>query len=280
MAVPYERASKKNFNFGLGFLLINSREIMNISFIPIKTKKILPPQEDIFPILAKELEGKIRENDVLLITSKILGIHQGNCLPIEGTDKDELIKKESDQYISRDLCPNKNAILTIKDNTLIPSAGIDESNSNGYFVMYPQNTQKLLAEIREFLCQKFSIKNLGIIATDSHSIPLRWGVMGVSIGFSGLKPFIEKAGTPDIFGRKLQFTRVNVVDSLASLGVVIMGEANEQTPLLIIRGANFAEFTNQDFYDDFIIAREDDMFAPILSVFDGQRPSGKGRKEV
>lgn len=253
---------------------------MNISFIPIKTKKILPPQEDIFPILAKELKGKLCENDVLLITSKILGIHQGNCLPIAGTDKDELIKKEADQCISRDLCPNKNAILTIKDNILIPSAGIDESNSNGYFVKYPQKTQQLLAEIREFLCQKFSIKNLGIIATDSHCVPLRWGMMGISIGFSGLKPFIEKSGTPDIFGRKLQFTKVNVVDSLSSLGVVMMGEADEQTPLLIIRGANFAEFTDQDFYDDFIVEREDDMFAPLLSVFNGHRPKGKGRKEI
>ena len=244
---------------------------MNISFIPIKTKKVMPPQEDIFPILAKELAGKIRENDILLITSKILGIHQGNCLPIAGNDKDELIKKEADQYISRDLCPNKNAILTIKDNTLIPSAGIDESNSNGYFVMFPRNTQKLLGEIREFLCQKFSLKNLGIIATDSHSVPLRWGVMGISIGFAGIEPFIEKAGTPDIFGRKLKFTRVNVVDSLATLGVVIMGEANEQTPLLIIRGANFAKFTEKDFYDDFIVKREDDMFAPILSVFNNPK---------
>ena len=92
---------------------LKSREIMNISFIPIKTKKVMPPQEDIFPILGKELAGKLRENDVLLITSKILGIHQGNCVKIAGNDKDELIKKEADQFISRDLCPNKNAILTI-----------------------------------------------------------------------------------------------------------------------------------------------------------------------
>ena len=244
---------------------------MKLEFIPIKTKKILPPQEDILPILKKELMGKLQENDILLITSKILGIHQGNCLKISEYDKDELIKKEANYYISRDLCPNKNAILTIKDNTLIPSAGIDESNSNGYFIKYPQNTQKLLGEIREILCQEFSLKNLGIIATDSHSIPLRWGVMGISIGFVGIKPFIEKVGTPDIFGRKLKFTRVNVVDSLSTLGVVMMGEADEQTPLLIIRGANFAEFTNRDFYNDFIVDHKDDMFAPILSIFHNQK---------
>jgi len=59
-----------------------------MQFIPIKTRAMLPPKDDIYPIFDKYLPP-LQNGDVLLITSKIVSIHQGMCLKISDVkDKD------------------------------------------------------------------------------------------------------------------------------------------------------------------------------------------------
>lgn len=240
-----------------------------MQFFPIKTRAILPPKDNIYSVFDKYLP-KLKNGDVLLITSKILAIHQGRCIQVKPGDreqKDRLIMKEAEKFISRRRVPGHYAILTIKNHTLIASSGIDESNSNGYYVLWPKNINSEAKKIWKYLRRKNKIKNLGIIITDSHTIPLRRGTMGVSIGFFGIKPVKDLRGHPDIFGKKLKISRTNTVDALAAAGVMLMGEANEQTPLLIIRGAKFLEFTNKNLYNDLIISENEDLYRPLLKAF-------------
>ncbi|MDR2416268.1 MAG: coenzyme F420-0:L-glutamate ligase [Candidatus Peribacteria bacterium] len=63
----------------------------------------------------------------------------------------------------------------------MPSAGIDESNANGYFILYPKDCLSFCKEVHQLLCKKFAIRNLGVIITDSTTRPLRWGVSGIAI---------------------------------------------------------------------------------------------------
>jgi len=227
----------------------------------------MPPQDDIYSVLEESLPP-LKENDVLVITSKVLAIHQGRCVKINETvSKDTLIEQEADYYISRDRVPYQAVILTIKENVLIPSSGIDESNANGYYILWPKNTNALVKEITLFFKKKHNLKNLAVIATDSHTTPLRWGVLGIAIGFYGLKPLYDYRGKTDIFGRTLTMTQKNVVDTLATLSVAIMGEGDEQTPIAIIRNAPFVEFTDEDTYDSFIIPKDKDIYKPLLDVF-------------
>jgi len=238
-----------------------------MQFIKIKTRKFLPPRDDLFKLTDNSLP-KLKEGDILFITSKILGIHQGRTLKIEKTsDKAQVIRQEADAYLSKHKVAGHNFILTIKDHTLIPSAGLDESNGNGYYILWPKNTQKLLKEIWVCLRKKYRIKNLGIVATDSHAIPLRWGTQGISIGFYGFKPLKDYRGKKDIFGRKLKYTQSNIVDSLSAAAVLFMGEGKEKTPMLIARGLNFVEFTQKDLYKTLVIDPKHDIYAPLLKPF-------------
>lgn len=248
---------------------------MNIECQPIKTRPILPPQDDIYPILEQCLPT-LNEKDVVCITSKILAIHQGRCIKIDQTiNKDELIKAEAEYYIDRAFVPHQRAILTLKEHTLIPSSGIDESNGNGYYILWPKDSFALAREIGLFLKQKYNLQNLAVIITDSHTTPLRWGVMGISTGFYGLEPLEDCRGEQDIFGRDLKITQKNVVDALSVLAVAVMGEGNEQTPLCLIRGAEFVKFTNKTDYTKFFIPIETDIYKPLLNMFSHQ---GNGAK--
>ncbi len=237
-----------------------------MKFLKVKTRKFLPPKDNIFSELDKQLP-KLKDGDVLLIASKILAIHQGRCVGVTKNKKSELIKKEADYSLPGNMVMGSEIILTIKDYTLIPSAGIDESNGNGYYILWPQNVNKLLKEIVVKLKKKYAIKNLAAIAVDSHTTPLRWGTQGISIGFYGLEPLKDYRGKKDIFNRKLKYTQSNIVDTLANLGSLIMGDGGEQVPVLVLRGADFVKFTKKDTYKKLVIDPKKDLYYPVLKIF-------------
>ncbi len=237
-----------------------------MKFVKVKTRALLPPKDDIFGVVDKYLP-KLKEGDVLLIASKILAIHQGRCVRIESIKKSALVKKEADFSLPGNMVAGAEIILTIKDYTLIPSAGIDESNGNDYYILWPKNTNRLCKDICDYLKRKHKIKRLAVVATDSHTTPLRWGTQGVSIGFFGLEPLYDYRGKNDIFGRKLKYTQSNIVDALSVTAVLLMGEGAEKTPMVICRGAEFVNFTTKHTHKKLVIEPKKDLYYPLLRQF-------------
>ena len=242
-----------------------------MKYIPIQTRAVLPPRDNIYPILDKFLP-RLREGDVLFITSKILAIHQGRCVKIQprwdSSQKEELIKREADRYAHTHLRSWKDLYLTIKEHTLIANAGIDESNANGYYVLWPRRPAVSAREIRTYLIKKYKLKELAVVVTDSHIVPMRHGTLGISIGFYGMEPLYDYRGKPDIFGRILRHTTKNVVDALTTMAVLIMGEGNERTPLVILRGAQkLVTFTHKNTYRGSFVNPKNDLYAPLWRTF-------------
>jgi F420-0:gamma-glutamyl ligase len=238
-----------------------------MQFIKVHTRTILPPKDDIYNVI-DEFMPPLKEGDVLLITSKVLAIHQGRCVKMgDSVDKDDLITKESEKYIPRHQCPNDAVILGIKQHTLLPSGGIDESNGDGYYILWPEKINELAKEICNYLKKKFQLKKIAVIITDSHCVPLRYGVVGISIGFYGLEPLKDYRGKKDIFGREIKMSTSNIVDALSTMGVLLMGEGDEKIPMVILRGADFVKFTNKDTYKDFVIPEQEDIYFPLLKIF-------------
>jgi len=234
-----------------------------MQILPIKTHKISPPQSDIFAVLDESLP-ELNEGDVLVITSMIASIHQGRCVPVEDVqDKEELIKSEADQVWKWPGMPEKIGMTRV-GNTLMPFAGVDESNANGYYVLTPKEPNKLAKEITEYLKNKHNITKLAVIIVDSTFWPMRSGNTSLSIGFYGLEAVTDYRGTKDIFGRELKLTQSNRVDSLAGIAGLYMGEGNEQTPIVILKGFDAVEFTDRETYKDLEYPLEQDFYAPLL----------------
>ncbi len=243
-----------------------SDAFMKMQFLPVKTRILNPPQDDIFDVL--ENMPSLNEGDVVFITSKILAIHQGRCIAMDDIEnKDALIFQEADSYIPRPGTQQHHVVLTIKDHTLIPSAGIDESNSNQHYVLWPENVRELLKEIHLFLCKKNNIENLGLVSTDSHTLPLRSGVVGISTGVYGFNPLRDYRGEKDLFDRKLQMSQSNIADALSAMAVLLMGEGNEGVPVVILRGYENIMFSTKDYSENFYIKRNEDLYDPILERF-------------
>lgn len=239
-----------------------------MQFIKVKTRTMMPPKDDLYAAMDAAMP-KLKEGDIVLVTSKVVSIHQGRCVPIESVpDKNRLIIKEAEAFIPVEKTSNPwGVILTIKQHTLIPTSGIDESNANGHYILWPRNINQTAREIAQYLKKKNGIKKLGVIITDSHTVPMRWGTIGVSIGFWGFNPLKDYRGTKDIFGRKLKFTQANIPDALSALAVMLMGEGNERVPIVIAHNVPGVKFSPRNFYRDFVIEPKLDLYAPLLKVF-------------
>ena len=241
----------------------------------IKTGKITIKKRNISEILDKYLP-KLKEKSVLAITSKIISICDGRVVKIGEVSKEKLIEKEAEYFLPSQ--KNKyNIVLTIKNNILIPTAGIDESNGNGYYILWPEHPQENANNIRKYLKKKFSLKNLGVIITDSRTTFGHLGTTGVALAYSGFSALNNYKGKPDIFGRKLKVTQVNVADALAVAAVFVMGEGSEQTPLAVIEDIPFIKFksrVSEREIKNFHVPIKDDIYAPLIK----SAPWQKGKK--
>lgn len=225
---------------------------------PIKTR-VFQEGENLLAFIVHYLK-KISEQSVVVVTSKIVALaEKRTAIANDPQAKEKIIRAES-----KFVMPTKYVWLTIKDGMLMANAGIDESNANGKFILLPKDSFKTARLLRKKLQQKYGVRKLGVLVTDSRTTPLRLGTTGVALGYAGFSGIKDYRGAPDIFGRKFKFSRVNVADSLATSAVLVMGEGKEQQPLSIIKKAPI-EFCNKINPRELRIDPQDDMYQPLFS---------------
>jgi len=245
--------------------------------LPIKTHKITTNDTDILAIVDRYVP-KLKENTVLAVTSKIVAICEGSVVKIGTIEKDELVRQEAEMYIPRE--ENKYGIfLTIKHGIMIASAGIDESNGNGFYVLWPRSPQETANRLREYLLKRDGLRHVGITITDSKIIPMRRGITGISLRHSGFAALNDYIGKPDIFGRHLHLTKANVADSLAATAVGVMGEGSEQTPLVLIENAPYVTFQDrnptEEELSEMLIPIKEDIYGSMLTQANWRKGGAK-----
>ncbi|MGH7204421.1 MAG: coenzyme F420-0:L-glutamate ligase [Candidatus Levyibacteriota bacterium] len=247
---------------------------------PYKTHKIRVA-DNLYTILDDYLPA-LKENSIVAITSKIISICQGDVTKRDGSvKKDDLVKKEADYYLEHvHETPYGKVFLTRKNGFLIFSAGIDDSNSADGFVLWPKNLQETTNKIWEYLRNKHSISNLGIVVTDSRLIPTRSGVVGFGLSWCGFRGLNNLVGTKDVFGKEIRMTQVNLVESLATSATAVMGEGAEQTPLAMITDTPFVHFQDrpptQEELDSMVWPIEKDMYGQLLTAVKWEK-GGSGK---
>jgi coenzyme F420-0:L-glutamate ligase len=228
--------SKKNYiqMFGIHTPIIKEGDdIVRILEISLEEAGVVPVEGDIF-VLAESAVGTAEKRVIELASiipgekSQLLGEKYG----IDPREM-ELVIKECDEIFGG--VPG--AVLTITKGVLAPNAGIDASNApEGRVVLLPEDPKKSSGYIRKRLEQRYSCR-LGVIIGDSRTQPLRLGCTGIALGVSGFLPVEDARGTRDIYGKPLMVTHKAVADNLVSAAELLMGEAGERIPCVLIRGS-------------------------------------------
>ncbi|OGZ69655.1 MAG: hypothetical protein A3D35_00305 [Candidatus Staskawiczbacteria bacterium RIFCSPHIGHO2_02_FULL_34_9] len=245
----------------------------------IKTRRLNPPKDDLISAIKQSIK-KVEENSIIAITSKVVSIWQGQCVSMKDCHKDDLVTQEADFYLPRKVVPGAWCMHTLKNNVFIPSAGIDESNANGYYILWPEKLDETAKKLWLWLKKEYKVKNVGIIITDSHTIPLRRGVLGISLAHYGFNPLKDYRDKKDLFGREFKMTQTNIADGLAAASVVLMGEGAESTPICIIKDIPWVKFTSKPMkykkpFSSFIIKTKEDLYYPLFKSM----PWEKGKKK-
>lgn len=208
-------------------------DIVQILGMALEEAGLVPIEGDIF-VLAESAVGTAERRAVKLASvtpgerAKVLGEQYG----IDPREM-ELVLQECDEIFGG--VPG--AALTITKGVLAPNAGIDASNApEGYVVLLPEDPRKSSENIRSRLEQRYSCR-LGVIIGDSRTQPLRLGCSGIALGVSGFVPVEDARGTNDIYGKPLLITYKAVADNLVSAAELLMGEAGERVPCVLVRGA-------------------------------------------
>ncbi|MHA2181645.1 MAG: coenzyme F420-0:L-glutamate ligase [Promethearchaeota archaeon] len=216
------------------------------------------PLLDIIITELNKQDKSIKEGDIIVIAEKVIATSQGRVVSLSDVtnisekaielakeyDMDErfveLIIRESSMILGG----LTHVILAQVNDFLIANAGIDQSNAGfGNVVLLPKDLNKVVGQYREELRKKFGIENLGVIISDSRVQPLRKGTIGIAIATAGFEPVEDLIGKPDLFNRPMEITMRAIADDLTSAAQFLLSEADQQTPVVIIRDSN-VEFTD------------------------------------
>ena len=231
------------------------------------TLKITPIATDLFQqgeslekfILSSLEDYSVKEESVLAVSSKLFSLAENRV--VQTTDKNKLIQQEADEDLGES---SYGYHLTIKEGLLLPSAGIDQSNSpTGEYLLFPKNPYLSLNKLWKALTNRWSLKRFGLLMTDSHTTPLRRGVTGVALAHWGFKAVKDLRGQPDLYGRELKVTTINNVDALAGGAVWLMGEGSERRPLALIENASL-EWSSSSSSEEIRIPIEEDLYKSLL----------------
>jgi coenzyme F420-0:L-glutamate ligase / coenzyme F420-1:gamma-L-glutamate ligase len=119
------------------------------------------------------------------------------------------------------------------------NAGIDRSNvptaGPESVLLLPQEPDATAARLRAALASQLG-GPAGLIISDSFGRPWRKGVVNIALGACGVGTLIDRRCAADRSGRRLEVTEVAYGDALAAAAGLVMGEAAEGIPAVLIRG--------------------------------------------
>jgi len=182
----------------------------------------------------KKARKTFSEGDLVVIASKAVAYCQRRIeqAESESTEK-QVIGGEADHFLAEHPYP-----LTIKDSLLIPRAGVDNSNvPAGQIILWPKKSWQVATKIRREICEKYGLKNFGVVISDSTCRPLRWGVSGIALAWAGFAGVEDCRRKKDLFGNKLKVTQKAQADNLAATAGIVSGEGDESIPFVLFKNA-------------------------------------------
>ncbi|HNB35498.1 MAG TPA: coenzyme F420-0:L-glutamate ligase [Anaerolineales bacterium] len=227
-------------------------------------------------IKAASLE--LQDNDILVLAQKIVSKAEGRMVNLATVTPSahaiELAPQvDKDARLLELILQESNEVLRVRKGVIVvehklgfvcANAGIDHSNVMGegdtneeYVLLLPEDPDASAAKLREEIKQ-ITGKTIGVMIIDSHGRAWRNGTVGICIGVSGLPSLIDERGWKDLFGYTLKATIVAVADELAAAASLVMGQAAEGTPAVLVRGYPYP--LGEGSLKELIRPKEMDMF--------------------
>lgn len=195
---------------------------------------------------------QVEDGDILVVAQTLVSKAEGSTIRLsevkpspealrlaEGLGRDarevEVILSNSVQVLRA-----KGSLITrTRHGFVCAHSGVDSSNAPpGELLLLPRDPDRSARCLRKKL-EEFTGKKLAVIISDTSGRAFRRGVVGYAIGISGIDPMLDYRGKKDLYGRTLKKTLVCIVDAVAAAANLVMGEADEGVPAVLVRGVKY-----------------------------------------
>lgn len=232
---------------------------MMLTLTPLAGIPRVSPGDDLVELILESLihSGiELIDNDILVITQKVVSKSEGRLVNLRMITPSQQAEKlavytEKDPRIIELILGESEEVLRYRPGTIIvqhrlgfvcANAGIDHSNVTGekvgedeWVLLLPLDPDQSAQQLRHRL-ELVSGKTLGVMIIDSHGRAWRMGTTGVAIGLAGIPGVVDLRGKKDLFDYELRITQVGAADELAAAASLVMGQADEGTPVIHARG--------------------------------------------
>jgi coenzyme F420-0:L-glutamate ligase / coenzyme F420-1:gamma-L-glutamate ligase len=236
---------------------------MTLILTPLENIPLISPGDDLARFISEsagKMDLSIRDGDIFVIAQKVVSKSENRLVNLRdvkpGRQAVEIaLECEKDPRLVELILSESNCVLRKKPGIIIvehrlgfvcANAGIDHSNVKGpdgnpedWVLLLPRDPDGSADKIRKALQLKYQV-TLGVLIIDSHGRAWRNGIVGVSIGMSGVPGVVDLRGTPDLFDYSLRITQVGAADELAAAASLVMGQADEGTPIVHVHGFPYA----------------------------------------
>ncbi len=191
-----------------------------------------------------------QEGDVLVVAHKVVSVAEGRVVRLSEvepsppalrlarrTGKDprlvQLVLQESVEVVRA-----RPGLLITRHRLgfVCANGGVDRSNAGpDCAVLLPVDPDASAARLRDAVWAQFGCR-VGVVVADTHGRAHREGAVGVCVGLAGLAPFQDHRGRTDLYGYVLASSVEACADELASAATLLMGQADEGRPLVLVRG--------------------------------------------
>ncbi len=239
---------------------------------------LIQPGQDVSDEIINAIASEsilVDDGDVIAIAQKIVSKSENRYLDISSlspADEAKTLSKQIDKdpkFIQAILNESKKVvryrmgvlIVEHKLGFIHANAGIDRSNidqEQDIVLLLPEDPDESAKEISQSLSQFFK-KNVSVIITDTMGRPFRNGIVGFTIGSHNIECILDERGQKDLYGNELKVTQIGIADELAAAASLLMGQAAQKKPVVIIKGYKFKQNNLSD-SQSLIRGEEEDLF--------------------
>lgn len=236
---------------------------MALTLFPLLHFPLVYPGDDLADLIHSSLKNSdldLQDGDVLILAQKIVSKAENRFVNLTTVTPSASAlsyadKTGKDPRLLELILSESNQVLRTRENLIIvehrlgfvcANAGIDHSNVQGpwgnaedWVLLLPKDPDQSAANLRHTLESVYKTR-IGVLIIDSHGRAWRLGTAGTTIGLSGLPGLVDLRGKPDLFEYRLRVTKVAAADELAAAASLVMGQANESTPVVLARGFPYA----------------------------------------
>ena len=231
--------------------------------------------DDLAELVLAALGGdRLRDGDVLLVTSKIVSKAEGRVVLAD--DREAAIDAETVRVVAR---RGRTRIVENRQGLIMAAAGVDASNTpSGTVLLLPEDPDASARALRKRLTELTGGVRVGVVITDTFGRPWRNGLTDVAIGAAGVDVLEDHRGRTDSHGNELAMTVTATADELAAAADLAKGKTSG-TPVAVIRGlAQLVRADDGEGVRPMIRPAAEDMFR--LGTSEAIREAVTGRRTV